>query len=79
MEKNWKSKFLKTQMRKEGNWESNQKLNKIKKEKEEKVTLTTRYPKKKIADWTPNGYQGIDEKKGKKKERKIKWQLAKNI
>ena len=37
-------------MRNKGNKESNQKLNKIKKEKEEKVILTTRYPKKKILD-----------------------------
>ena len=37
-------------MRNKDNKESNQKLNKIKEEKEEKVILTTRYPKKKILD-----------------------------
>ena len=37
-------------MRNKDNKESNQKLNKIEEEKEEKVILTTRYPKKKILD-----------------------------
>lgn len=44
--KKTQSTFLKTQMRNEGNKESNQKLNKTKKEKEEKLILTARHPKK---------------------------------
>ena len=79
--KHLESKFLKTQMRKEGKRETNEELNKIKNEMEEKVILTARYPKKNTFDWKSNGYQGKDMKKKKEKENKWSgdWQRIFNI